>query len=230
MYLLRAFLDPRSRQVRIDARDPDSLHKTVMRAFPDDAGPNPRKSHQVLHRLEQDRERTVLLVQSRVPPATEKWPRGYLLEPSDDLDLAMSALGENPAVRPLPIDRIGDGDRFAFRLKANTTRKIDTKTGSDGNKRNGRRVPVRGDEERLAWLQRHAERGGFSVDPGRLRITEVGPAGGRGKESVVVAGTLFEGILRVERAADFHTALAGGIGPAKAFGFGLLSLARVRTD
>ena len=69
MYLTRAFLDPRSRDVRADFKNPESLHKTVMRAFPDATGPSPRRAHAVLHRLDQDRgDRLVLLVQSRTKP------------------------------------------------------------------------------------------------------------------------------------------------------------------
>ena len=40
MFLTRAFLDPTSRAVRADAKNPEGLHKTVMRAFPDDVGPS----------------------------------------------------------------------------------------------------------------------------------------------------------------------------------------------
>jgi len=35
-----------------------------------------------------------------------------------------------------------DGQSFRFRLMANPTRKIDTKSGPDGTRRNGKRVPV----------------------------------------------------------------------------------------
>lgn len=38
---------------------------------------------------------------------------------------------------------------------------------------------------------------------------------------------LFGGVLQVTESAAFHDALVRGIGPAKAYGFGLLSLAPV---
>ena len=146
-----------------------------------------------------------------------------------DLDLAFSNVGENPAVRSLEAQRaaLRPGGRFAFRLRANTTKKVDTMTGSDGVRRHGRRVPVRGDEERLRWFARHAEAAGFVVEGRDIRITEIAASGGRGGKSVTVGGALFEGILVVDNVDRFVRALESGIGPAKAYGFGLLSIARV---
>lgn len=231
MYLTRAFLDSTCRLVRADLRSPESLHKTVMRAFPDHVGPSPRSAHAVLHRLDQERGgRLVLLVQSRTRPMTERWPAGYVAAIGSDLDLAFSSIGQNPAIRSVAAEHaaIQVGRRFAFRLRANTTRKIDTKTGPDGLKRHGRRVPVRGDEERMTWLTRHAEAAGFAVDGGNVRVTEIAAAVGREGKSVTVAGALFEGILVVTDADRFRVALEAGIGSAKAYGFGLLSIARAQ--
>jgi len=142
--------------------------------------------------------------------------------------MAFSAVGENPAVRSIATKQasISSGDSFRFRLCANTTRKIDTKTAIDGKKRNGRRVPVRGDEARLAWLARRAVEAGFTFDQDTVRITEVASAGGRGNSPVTLAGAVFEGLLVVQDAHQFRVALQTGIGPGKAYGFGLLSIRR----
>ncbi len=232
MYLTRAFLDPKSRDVRADIRSPESLHKTVMHAFPDDAGPSPRRTHGILYRLDQDRgDRLVLLIQSRTKPAFDRWPAGYMLAMGNDLDLAFSSIGENPAIRSLEVQRaalVGPDRRFAFRLRANTTKKVDTKTAPDGLRRHGRRVPVRGDDERLRWFARHAEAAGFAVAGREVRITEVAASGGRGEKSVTVGGALFEGVLVVCDIDRFVRALECGIGPAKAYGFGLLSIAPIK--
>jgi CRISPR system Cascade subunit CasE len=80
----------------------------------------------------------------------------------------------------------------------------------------------------LAWLGRRASAGGFSFEEGAVRVSEVAPASGRGAKAVTVAGALFEGVLTIVDAALFRAALEGGIGPAKAYGFGLLSIAPVR--
>jgi len=227
MYLTRVFLNPASQAVQADARDPVRLHKTVMLAFPDDAGPSPRRTLGVLHRLDQEPDgRLVLLVQSKVEPLIERWPSSHLLDLSAALDLAFSTVGDNPAVKNLAEEHaaLSAGRRFLFRLRANATRKIDTKTGADGKRRHGRRVPVRGEDGRLDWLQRRAQNAGFVVERDAVRVTELRSASGRGNKAVTLAGALFEGLLVVRDAELFRVALQTGIGPAKAYGFGLLSI------
>ena len=115
-----------------------------------------------------------------------------------------------------------------FRLRANTTKRVDTKLGPDGTRRHGRRVPLHDDAARISWLARHAERSGFRFAADSLRLTAVAPIGGRGGKSVTVAGTLFDGSLQVVDADRFRVAIQDGIGPAKAYGFGLLSIAPIR--
>ena len=230
MYLTRVFLNPVSRAVRVDLADAAGLHRTLMRTFPDDSGPTARKEHRVLHRVDEDsrRGRLVLLVQSATRPDFTRLPDGYSLDLRDDFDLAASGASENPAVREVgeERERIAAGQRFAFRLRANTTKKIpkiDETTGA--RTKNGTRVPVRGDEERLRWLHRHAEKGGFGVE--EVRVLEIPARSHRAHRGLTFAGAMFEGILAVTNPGAFREALAEGIGPGKAFGFGLLSIARV---
>jgi len=62
---------------------------------------------------------------------------------------------------------------------------------------------------------------------GEVRVTEVtSQSGVRGAARIALAGAWFDGVLIVRDAAQFRTALEVGIGLGKAFGFGLLSLAR----
>ncbi|MBI2372790.1 MAG: type I-E CRISPR-associated protein Cas6/Cse3/CasE [Deltaproteobacteria bacterium] len=135
MYLARLFLDPRSRDVRRDLASPVELHRTVMRMFPDDVSSSgrAREALAVLHRLEEDPSgRPVLFVQGRAAPQPGKLPSGYLetrRSPSVRETSDWSALEPNL--------------RLAFRLRANTTRKIDTKSRADGSRSNGQRVPTK---------------------------------------------------------------------------------------
>ena len=82
-------------------------------------------------------------------------------------------LAAPPEVRPFePCIAVGESHRF--RLLANPTRKIGTKTGPDGKKNNGQRVPV--SSAKLGdWLNQHAEKAGFSI----LSVSdrEFGPSG-----------------------------------------------------
>jgi CRISPR system Cascade subunit CasE len=229
MYLARGFLNPTSPAVRGDLADPVSLHRTVMQAFPGDAGASARAVHAVLHRTDADarRGRLVLLVQSATRPDFSRLPPNYFLDLSDYFDWTSGGASENPAVREVSGERanVRAGERFAFRLQANTTRKIDTKTGPDGSRRHGRRVPVKGDEGRIAWLERRAASSGFRVED--VRITELRPRSSRLRQ-ITLGGSVFEGLLTVTDADAFRRSVAHGVGPGKAFGFGLLSFQRAR--
>jgi len=242
MFLSRLRLNPISRAVRADLADCQSLHRTIMSAFgqavSEDGGA--RATFSTLHRVDTDpRTGTVTVyVQSEGRPDWTHLPQGYLLSGGGP--------GENPACKAIAdaLGRLEAGDRLRFRLRANPTRKIDTKSGPDGLRRNGRRVELRTEEDQLAWLSRKAASGGFEVLAVRVdtRVLDV-VATGRGTGGRAVgakwAGTggsprelrltftpvLFDGHLRVTDPDLFRRTMAAGIGPGKAYGFGLLSLA-----
>lgn len=230
MFLSRLLLDPRDRTCRRDLADLQALHRRVMAAFPGGASRDGRAAHGVLWRVEPAGRlgRLMLLVQSATPPDWSRLPDGYLATPEEvkQIDEALAAI------------RVGS--RLQFRLVANPTRKIDTKSGLDGVRRNGRRVPLRGDEALLAWLVRKAQDAGFSVadDPtSAARRVVVRPLGdligwrGAGRMSaarLTFRGAAFDGILEVTDADRLREAIVAGIGPGKAYGYGLLSLAPAR--
>lgn len=106
------------------------------------------------------------------------------------------------------------GLAYRFRLRANPAR-------NEGK----RRQPVLGRERQVAWLARALEeRGGRLLtllhheDEGFLEVRK--PDGNR----FSVLSVLFEGILEVQDPQALWRAEAEGLGRAKAFGFGLLSL------
>ena len=229
MFLSRLVLNPRSRAVWRDLADCHSLHRTVMSAFPEVPGDAAREQLGVLYRLDARGSAGALevLVQSKAEPDWSGLPPDYLLQDPGCKDVS-------GAYRALK-----GGEVLRFRITANPTRKVDTMSGPNGQRRNGRRVELRSDEERLAWLQRKAERGGFellSVRAGPVPDVRMVPGArlsgwrdDRHHEStrrrMTFCPVTFEGHLRVVDPAVFRETLASGIGPAKAFGFGLLSVA-----
>lgn len=161
MHLSRLILNPRSREVRRDLASCVALHRTLLHAFPggeerDDAF---RARHGVLYRLESDRRtrEPVVLVQSRTPP---DW--GFLLARDGFLSVRRSPALEVKEIGPA-LDAIVPGRTLLFRLRANPTRKVDTKTGPDGAKRNGKRVPIRDADDQSAWLARKGAAAGFEL-------------------------------------------------------------------
>jgi CRISPR system Cascade subunit CasE len=122
-----------------------------------------------------------------------------------------------------------------FRLKANTIRKM-----ASGPFK-GKRVFVGRDKAALLdWLWRKGEAHGFEpvfekqgkeewdphwrIETGLLRAWR--EKNGEEKEDMSFAFATFDGVLRVKDPKPFMDAVRSGIGPGKAFGFGLLSLAR----
>lgn len=184
--------------------------------------------------------RVVILVQSAVKP---DWDyafhnAGYLLAASPEVK------DYNPS--------FVKGQRLRFRLVANPTKKIDTikkeerqncteeeLKGKEG--RHGRRVPVRGDQL-IDWLARKAEVSGFSiykdsttVQPGYVYFKKPerpqedekqdGQKDKREGKGNRLRSVRYEGILEVSDADKFLNTIICGIGPGKAFGFGLLTVA-----
>ena len=240
MYLSRLFLNPRDRAVRADLADCQHLHRTVMGAFPTvGATGTARNEISVLHRVDADSRTGVisLLVQSRLEPIWTHLPSGYLTHEAGAA-CAVKAVDQ-------PYAALRQGMRLFFRLRANPTRKIDTKSGPNGERRNGRRVELRDEESRLAWLQRKGEQHGFSLgttrafppEPSPLMFNASGSAmdkvtGRRGTTAsnthMTFAGVTFDGELTIADESLFREALETGIGSGKAYGFGLLSVRRPR--
>jgi CRISPR system Cascade subunit CasE len=242
MYLTRLIIDPRSRDVQRDLADCQRLHQRVMSLFPDvPQGAAARARLGVLYRLDaHPRTGSSLLVQSRLRPAFHTLPSGYLLDTGDD----------PPNPQSKPVEQLYAGLRrgmvLRFRLRANPTKKIDSWQGREGYRPNGRRVDLRREEDQIAWIQRKAQQHGFrilevalrpdtvalvpsppSVDPRPGgRVTGWREAPGSGRQRLTFAAVVYEGMLQITDAETFRLALADGIGPAKAYGFGLLSIMR----
>lgn len=155
-----------------------------------------------------------------------------LSAPKPDWDYAFRNAPFFLAARPQvsdynPVFRAGQ--RLPFRLLANATRKIDTKTGPDGCRRTGRRVPVR-PEHILDWLLERARNAGFQVDPHHVTVqTGYVSLHHPSFRAVNLFAARYEGLLTVADPARLRAAIESGIGPAKAFGFGLLSVGSAPT-
>jgi len=204
MYLSMLKLNPRSRQVQAELRDPYQMHRTICKAFGVDK--EAWKEARVLFRVDESNEGRMLraLVQSAIKP---DWSR--ITAPDDYLLTEIQCKDVAPVFKA--------GQRLAFRLRANPT-----------VKREGKREGIYGEMERLEWLNRKGEANGFFVQ--QARVISDGKQKGlttRGCETVFSAA-VFEGVLVVTDPDAFRAAFESGIGSAKGFGFGLLSVALVK--
>ena len=199
MFLSQQHINRHHALAQRDLGDRHELHRTVLSAFPKQISADER----VLFRLEIDRRRpcAIVLIQSQTLPnwGTSRRPNepGYLLQPP-----------ETRAIQP----QIKDGMCLLFRLQSNPTVKWD-----------GKRHAIFDDDRLIEWLRRKGEAHGFAVDPRHVRIVKPGKAyGKRGRQTWHVVQ--FDGLLEVVGAEAFASALRDGIGSAKAFGCGLLSV------
>lgn len=205
MYLTRLTLDPRSAQARRDLADAYDMHRTLVRAFVADDRSEPRR---FLWRLEPGANpwtSPTLLVQSGESgnwDALQALP-GYLQRPAESKVLDLQAL-------------IQPQRQYRFRLLANPT-----------VARAGKRYGLTGEAEQLVWLQRQGERHGFEVRSALVSTSDLLDSRKKGNAPIRVQRACFEGLLQVVRADEVCRALVDGIGPAKAFGCGLLSVARL---
>lgn len=209
------------------------LHQKILRVVP----PEPRYLFRAeIVRNEETLESTsVVLLQSHTEPDVSRL--------GDDIREYRSA------TVPLVFDR-GEVLRFFLRANVTRSRKLD-REGFDRKQRGelmpseewraqrGKRVALLGDDAQRDWLFRQAERGGFGIamrkvrvageeqELEELRFSKTRPSGwARNGHTARHDGVDFEGLLRVEDPSAFMAAIRSGIGPAKAFGFGLLSVKR----
>ena len=211
MYLSKLILNPRNPGARRDVARPYELHRTLMRAV-DGAVDN-----RLLFRIEPERDPRgpIALVQSAkmAPDWTPLLENGYLIE------------AHGPKMSEPSLQK---GQRLAFRLMGNPTKKVD-----------GKRVPLVFDSHEdpnmktyWDWLHRKANTAGFRVQTARdapFRTASNRRKKPRyAKNEIPLFGVRFDGLLEVIDPEKLHHALGQGIGPAKAFGFGLLSLAPAR--
>lgn len=234
LYLSRIQLNPFSKSVMRDVGNPRELHRTVSACFPaidgeadvqHNAGQTPRSAYKVLHRLDQRGDEYVLYVQSTVEPDWHKLRHGYAR------DIAVKPVHDLYA-------NISNGDVLQFRLQANPTKRVGKSDASAKDKfkqqDKRRRVDIRTQEGRIKWLEDKGKQSGFRIV--RLRTDQNVPNLSAGmqpalrfkhdKGPVTLGTSIFEGTLEVTDKHLFLNALTNGIGPGKAYGFGLMSVAR----
>jgi len=207
MYLSKLTLDPRHPQARRDLANPYEMHRTLARAYALDAETPPKRFLWRLERSPDYKPSSVVLVQSTQLPNWSALERlaGYLSEIRRDKPVDLEKL-----IRPTA--------RYRFRLLANPT-----------VTREGKRWGLVHEQDQLAWLASQGERGGFKV-LGCLRAAQERLQVRQGKTGnrITVQTALFEGVLQAVDDQILRKRLIEGFGHAKAFGLGMLSLAKIK--
>lgn len=247
-YLSRIWLNPLRSGAQALLRSPENMHAAVLGGL----AVQP-VTERVLWRLEtREQHRAELLVLTDSRPS---W--AHLVEQAGwpGADGAEAMIRD---YQPL-LDRLQHGREFAFRLRANPVTATRTPTNPSAAQKEhlatprprGVRVPHRTAAHQLTWLTNRVDRWGFTLlqtgtGPAvaltaRERLTFAKKARGsteRLRESrggdektcrVVLSTATFDGALRVTDPDLARRTLLDGVGPAKAYGCGLLTLAPLPT-
>jgi CRISPR system Cascade subunit CasE len=203
MYLTKLTLDLRSAEARRDLGDAYEMHRTLTRAFVPNAQSSPPRFLWRLETAMGSSQSPTVLVQSQLQadwPVLERLPN-YLLRPVEIKDVELSHL-------------VRLNHRYRFRLLANPT-----------VSRKGKRLALLKQNEQTAWIERQGSHHGFSIHSLTVTPHDLMNSSRDGKSPICIQRVSFEGFLEVREIEEFEKALVAGIGPAKAFGCGLLSVA-----
>lgn len=210
MWLTKLVLNPASKAARRDLANPYEMHRTLSKAV---SRALEGGEERLLWRLEPTRglEPPVVLVQTLTEPDWSVLEEGYAQ--------VFPPKPFHPALKP--------GQRLRFRLRANPAKRLAA---------TGKRVALKTPSEKIAWLERRLVEGGFRLLEGErgpwvqilqdtfleVRRKKDGEEAGK---FLQVQAVLFEGRLEVVDPERALATLRRGIGPGKALGLGLLSVA-----
>lgn len=233
-YLSRVWLNPLRSGAQRLARNPQTMHATLLGGIS-----RQPVTERVLWRLEQRPHRLAVLVLSETAPSWE-----HLVEqagwPSSDEPQALVKPYE-----PL-LDQVSRGREFAFLLRANPAASTKTPDAPSVRQKErlaeprsrGIRVAHRTAEHQLTWLTDRVGTWGFSIPDSAAGAPAVRVAArdrlvfrkrqGDGAPVTLQTAT-WDGLLRVEDPDLARRTLLAGVGPAKAYGLGLLTLAAPRS-
>ncbi|HOF94612.1 MAG TPA: type I-E CRISPR-associated protein Cas6/Cse3/CasE [Clostridia bacterium] len=213
MYLSRIALDESRRATMRALNSPQIFHGAIESSLPSD-------EQRSLWRLDRLHNKTYLLLLSGQKPElsliNEQF--GFLGE---------EGVQQSKAYEPF-LAALKAGQAWRFRLCANPVRSS-PKAGSRG------RVHAHvTQEQQRQWLLERAERNGFLLNEDGFDVVETKWLKFRKGEAKNTEVTLrlaaFEGMLTITDISLFKEALLNGIGRAKAYGCGLMTLARIRGD
>lgn len=250
MYLSHLMIDvgsnpDRPRPGRLWLRNVYHVHQRLSMAFPTSMprAENGRFLFRIDSSVEDDSPRAIILVQSDLLP---DWDYAF-----HNARILLAAPPESKECNPTFLA----GEEFRFRIRASLSKKscehrrekADRTDIYGRSKSQGKRVALTWEKDQgpdaavQEWFASKGERCGFSLSGFHIlhlgwvvgyrpkRKTRCGESKDEDSgRQMKFRSALLEGTLAVTDAPAFAQAIASGVGSAKAFGFGLLSIAPVR--
>lgn len=213
MYMTRMFLDAEQRQTMQALAEPNHLHGAIERAFSE-------TRVRRLWRIDWFRDQCCLLLVSEQPPDLHRLAEQFGFPDT-------KPVWETRDYDPL-LNRLQKGQNWHFRLRANPTRsKIEQ---GIKNAKRGRVYAHVTRTQQKEWLLERADTHGFLLDDNAFDVVNSSwlRFRKRGGSLVTFCAATFEGSLTIVDLDKFEDALVNGIGRAKAYGCGLLTIAQRR--
>ena len=205
MYLSRIELDMSKAQTRRAVASPQVVHAIVEGCF------NEEVKTRKLWRLDELRGKTYLMLLSETTPDFSELQKQLCAEGTEGEVKSYNAFLDNIAV----------GQKYHFKLCANPTYKPIV---AEGVSKVYAHVTV---DQQLKWLK--GKERGFKLDTHNLSSTVTHKFSKKEqKPKVTIKASVFEGILEVTDKEAFIGVLTQGIGRAKAYGCGLLTVVPVK--
>lgn len=209
MFISRIPLDLNNRKTVQAITVPEILHASIENCF---VGERKRN----LWRIDTLGEKSYLLVVS--PKQTDFTEVAQIYGESDQF--------ESLSYEPL-FQKLRTGQQWSFRLRANPTKSL-----FDPEKPNqrGKVVAVKPSDQKN-WLIKCAGNNGFSVQTNDFDVVEsvwkrFYKGKYKNKKEVILYTAVYEGILTITNPLLFSDALSKGIGRGKAYGCGMLTIAK----
>lgn len=215
MYFTAVDIDPNRRASARILGSRHRFHGAVMACFPRDYD-----SGRTLWRLDEREDGPVAYLVSEMTPEIGEFVKAHAHR--DD---------PNARIRPYGdvLESIERGGRYAFRVEVNPIKQV-VQRAEDGTRLRSKRVPHLTAAHQLQWFTSRAEKWG--LEQGKLEessrvVQRQSLKFFRGDRRVSLVTAVIEGQLEVRDLDLFRDQLVAGFGKAKAYGCGLMTLARV---
>ena len=216
MYISRVELDTSRNATRLALGNLQTLHAAVEACF------SAESTERKLWRIDLLRKNLYLLIVSQSLPDFGSISKQFCVSGSSC---------ETKDYSPL-LNSIETGKRFAFRFRGNPVSCVSRDTLRDER---GKVMPHITAAQKCEWFSKKAVASGFSLGASDFWLAETGrnrfyreDRDAKRKNRIEVSYAVFEGELTVTDADLFVNALTQGIGKAKAYGCGMLTVVKPR--
>lgn len=214
MYLSRIALDMANRGTMKALASPNIMHGLVERSF---SGEKQRR----LWRIDKYNEKYYLLILSMQKP--------HLVNLVNNIGFPdLVTPYETKSYTPL-LDYLRDGQEWQFRLCANPVRSVSKEKGEPSDR--GKLYAHVTIAQQKQWLLSRAEEHGFKITDNTFDVIQTDWMNfdkGSSRHRVTIRSAVFEGWLTISELERFKKTLTHGLGRAKAYGCGLLTIAPIR--